>query len=91
VLHASSCTVTVKHDIKLKFKNLKNQPRDRHEPSLLHLQRLKSQHHEKSLSVGITLPFSDGLVALKGEAPPIHLSPLAPPDGIVYQQPLSRG
>ena len=35
----------------------------RHEPSLLHLRRLKSQHHEFSFTIGFPLLFYDGLVA----------------------------
>ena len=34
-----------------------------HEPSLLHLRRLKSQHHGFSFTIGFPLLFYDGLVA----------------------------
>jgi len=62
-----------------------------HEPSLPHLQRLKSPQYEQSSSVGFPHPFSDGLVAQKGEAPPIHRSPLAALDGTLYGQHLFTG
>jgi len=35
---------------KRKKRRKKKRPRDRHEPSRLHLRRLKSQHHKKSWS-----------------------------------------
>ena len=49
-----------------------------HEPSLLHLRRVKSQHHQFSFTIGFPLLFYDGLVAWKSDARSPHLSPLIP-------------
>ena len=53
-------------------------PRSWHEPSLLHLRRLKSQHHEFSFTIGFPLLFYDGLVAEKSDAPTPCRTPLIP-------------
>ena len=46
--------ITKKKKKKKEKKRRKKQPRDRHEPSPLHLRRLRSQHHEKSSALSPT-------------------------------------
>ena len=49
-MHVFSCTLNNEHLIKIKIKIKKNPGFPSHEPSPLHLRRLKSQHHGKSSS-----------------------------------------